>query len=209
MAAPKQPILFRKLTELTKDPENAREHGPDQIEQIADSIRRFGFTMPAAVDDVIRAGNGRYDACALIYEAGERIYLAPGKDHGGQMIPDGTMPCFDCTGWTEDERTAYALADNQTALNATWNEDKLRSQLDHLAGQDFDLGSLGFDDAAMEALDAVAAQGGARTLHELTDTEFRHADQFGVIVMCADEPEQKAVFERLRDEGLNVKVVVV
>lgn len=145
-------VEFRKLEELTKDPANARTHSPEQIEQIANSIRRFGFTMPGLVDEVIRAGNGRYDACAQIYAEGGTIYLAPGKDRGGAEIPFGTMPVLDCSGWSEEERRAYALADNQLALNAGWDEDRLRAELEALTAAGFDIPVIGFDEAALAAL---------------------------------------------------------
>lgn len=145
-------VQFRKLSDLKKDPANARIHSEEQIKQIANSIRRFGFTMPAAVDEVIRAGNGRYDAAALIYAAGERIYLAPGKERGGKVIPHGTMPCFDCSGWSEEEKTAYALADNKLALNATWDESRLAEQLQALKAMNFELPVLGFNIEELKTL---------------------------------------------------------
>lgn len=144
-----QKVQFRKLADLKPDPTNARVHSEAQIEQIAASIRRFGWTIPAAVDDVIRAGNGRFAAATAIYAAGERIYLAPGKDRGGSIIPDGTMPIVDVSGWSEEERTAYALADNRIAENATWNDELLRSQLEGLVDLDFDLDAAGFDVGAV------------------------------------------------------------
>lgn len=138
-------VQFRKLSDLRPDPDNARVHSEPQVEQIAASIRRFGWTVPAMVDDVIRAGNGRYAAAALIYAAGERIYLAPGEARGGKVIPDGTMPIVDVSGWTEEEKRAYALADNRIAENAEWDPERLREQLEGLADLDFDLDAAGFD----------------------------------------------------------------
>jgi DNA modification methylase len=139
-------VEFRKVEDLTKDPNNARTHSPAQVEQIANSIRRFGWTMPALADEVIRAGNGRHAAAELIYQAGETIYLAPGKERGGQAIPAGTMPVMDCTGWSEDERRAYALADNQLALNAEWDDEQLRAELEALTLAGFEIPLIGFDE---------------------------------------------------------------
>lgn len=212
--APK--ITFRPLAELTKDPRNARTHSRSQIEMIAGSIRRFGWTFPMLVDDVIRAGNGRYEAACLIAKSGEDIYMAPGREHGGQKLPPETVPVIDCSGWTDEEREAYALADNQLALQAGWDRDQLSDSLDALAQADFPLDILGFDQAALDALadaDPEAGDEGGGTRQpgdpSLRDSDFQHVDQFGVIIMCKDEAEQKEIFERLRDEGLSVKVVVV
>lgn len=211
---PKPSIQFRRVDELTPDPRNARTHSDAQVEEIAASIRRFGWTSPALVDDLIRAGHGRQRAARLIYDAGERIHMAPGKDHGGHVIPDGTMPVIDCTGWTEDERRAYALADNRIAENAGWDIAILTGELDALASVDFDMAPLGFGEGAMAALLTDPGEDGGpkrAPAGEQTDSTYQHVDQFAVIVRCANEAEQEARFNRLRDEfgADNVKVVVV
>src|SRR3546814_8925422 len=116
MSTPK--IRFRKIADLTPDPANARTHSADQIDQLVGSISRFGWTNPVLADDLIRAGHGRVMAATLIYDNGGTIYLAPGEANGGTAIPKGTVPVIDCNGWTEDERRAHELADNQLALQA-------------------------------------------------------------------------------------------
>jgi len=150
MTAPK--VLLRKIDELTPDPRNARTHSEAQVAQIVASIERFGWTNPVLADDLIRAGHGRQMAARAIYAEGGTIYLAPGKERGGTAIPKGTVPVIDCTGWTEDERKAYALADNQLALQAGWDTEILMAQLDELSAAEFDIAEIGFD---MEAIDAL------------------------------------------------------
>lgn len=150
MTAPK--VLLRKIDELTPDPRNARTHSEAQVAQIVASIERFGWTNPVLADDLIRAGHGRQMAARAIYAEGGTIYLAPGKERGGAAIPKGTVPVIDCTGWTEDERKAYALADNQLALQAGWDTEILMAQLDELSAAEFDIAEIGFN---MEAIDAL------------------------------------------------------
>lgn len=150
MTAPK--VLLRKIDELTPDPRNARTHSEAQVAQIVASIERFGWTNPVLADDLIRAGHGRQMAARAIYAEGGTIYLAPGKERGGTAIPKGTVPVIDCTGWTEDERKAYALADNQLALQAGWDTEILMAQLDELSAAEFNIAEIGFD---MEAIDAL------------------------------------------------------
>lgn len=150
MTAPK--VLLRKIDELTPDPRNARTHSEAQVAQIVASIERFGWTNPVLADDLIRAGHGRQMAARAIYAEGGTIYLAPGKERGGAAIPKGTVPVIDCTGWTEDERKAYALADNQLALQAGWDTEILMAQLDELSAAEFNIAEIGFD---MEAIDAL------------------------------------------------------
>lgn len=214
MAAPK--IALRKTDDLTPDPRNARVHSDEQVGTIVASINRFGWTNPILADDLIRAGHGRLMAALLIYAAGGLIYMAPGKERGGQALPKGTVPVIDCTGWSEDERKAYGLADNQIALQASWNVDELTAQLDELGAADFDITEIGFDQAALDGLqtdgDGMAGAGGTRsTGGELADSTFNHEDQFAVIIRCADEAEQEARFNVLREQygAENVKVVVV
>jgi ParB-like chromosome segregation protein Spo0J len=215
MAAPK--ITLRKIDELTPDPRNARTHSPEQIDQLAGSIGRFGFTVPGIHDehDVVRVGNGRLAAVRLIYERGGKVYLAPGQANGGKAIPVGTIPIMDGSGYTEDEWKALALGDNQLALQARWDVEQLTAQLDELAAVNFNIEEIGFDQAALDALasgpDPEAGGGTRNTGGELEDSQFNHADQFAVIVRCADAAEQEARFNRLRDEfgPDNVKVVVV
>lgn len=215
MAAPK--IALRKIDELTPDPRNARTHSAEQIEELAGSIGRFGFTVPGVHDenDVVRIGNGRLAAVRLIYERGGKVYLAPGQARGGKAIPVGTIPIMDGSGYTEDEWKALALGDNQLALKAGWDLELLTAQLDELSAVDFDIGVIGFDQDALDALaggqDPEAGGGAGRTPGELEDSQFNHEDQFAVIVRCKDAAEQEARFNRLRDEfgPDNVKVVVV
>lgn len=216
MTAPK--IALRKISELTPDPRNARTHSPEQIEELAGSIGRFGFTVPGVHDEngVVRIGNGRLAAVRLIYERGGRVYLAPGQANGGKAIPAGTIPILDGSGYSETEWTALALGDNQLALKAGWDTEALTRQLDELAAVEFDVSLIGFDQAALDALAGgpdPEAGGGApgRQLGDLEDSNFSHIDQYAVIVRCADAKEQEARFIRLRDEfgPDNVKVVVV
>lgn len=148
--APK--VMLKPLAELTPDPQNARTHSAAQIETIIGSIGRFGWTNPILADEVVRAGNGRHEAARLIYERGGTIYLAPGRENGGAKLPPGTVPVIDCTGWDEDERKAYALADNWIAEQAGWNTEILMAQIDELRAVDFDLPEIGMDDASIDAL---------------------------------------------------------
>lgn len=105
---------------------NARTHSKRQIQQIANSIERFGFTNPALVSDdgQILAGHGRVAAATL---------LGMGK-----------IPTLRLSHLSEGERRAYVLADNKLALNAGWDEDILAIELQCLIDLDFDLDFTGF-----------------------------------------------------------------
>jgi hypothetical protein len=115
---------------------NARTHSKKQVRQIADSIRRFGFTNPVLIDgsQVILAGHGRVEAAKLI-----------------GMID---VPCLRFDHMTEAEKRAYVIADNKLALNAGWDEQLLAEELKGLLAEDagFDVALTGFSIAEVDTL---------------------------------------------------------
>lgn len=138
------------LASLSHDPRNARTHSPEQIAQLKASIMRFGFTNPALYDDegVLVAGHGRAAALAELFDEGAAVRLP-----NGATLAPGHIPAVNCTGWSEAERRAYALADNKLALNAGWDEDALRREITALMDQDPDIvGVAGFADDDVAAL---------------------------------------------------------
>lgn len=118
---------------------NARTHSKKQLRQIADSIRRFGFTNPVLIDreNTILAGHGRV-----------RAALEIGMEN---------VPCLRIEHMSEAEKRAYVLADNKLALNAGWDEDLLAAELGALLESpdlDFDIGLTGF---AIAEIDQILA----------------------------------------------------
>src|SRR3954468_11392638 len=102
---------------LLPNPRNARTHSKKQVGQIANSIRRFGFTNPVLIDDanMILAGHGRV-------EAARQLGLT-------------SVPCLRLSTFSPAEKRAYVLADNKLAQNAGWNEDLLAGELEYLLTQ--------------------------------------------------------------------------
>jgi len=170
------PIEFRPIESLTPDPNNSRTHSDQQIEQIVRSIEAFGWTMPIAVDDVVRAGNARLAAAKRIYERGGSIWMAPGQAAGGQPVPPDHVPTLDCSGWTEAQRRAYALADNKLALNAGWDEDRLREELKALEEIEFDIDLTGFDMGEVTQLITAANEAVDPNQHWTGMPEFEQPD---------------------------------
>ncbi len=105
---------------------NARQHSPEQIAQIAASIKEWGWTMPvlAEEDGGLICGHGRVQAARKL-----------GLDE---------IPVMVARGWTEAQKRAYVLADNQLTLNATWDTELLGLELGELQGLGFDLSLTGF-----------------------------------------------------------------
>jgi len=113
---------------------NSRTHSEAQVAQIAASIREFGFTNPVLIDGEggIIAGHGRVLAAKALGLASVPVLVL---DH-----------------LTAAQRRAYVIADNKLALNAGWDDDILRAEIEALGAEDIDLDLLGFDDDELDAL---------------------------------------------------------
>lgn len=131
---PADKVERRSINTLTPYARNARTHSKEQIDQIAASIKEWGWTMPVLVDEdgVLIAGHGRILAAHKL-----------GIDE---------IPTMVATGWDEAKRRAYVLVDNQLTLNGGWDMDLLASELAGLQADGFDLDLLGFDDKALADL---------------------------------------------------------
>ncbi|TDK29347.1 DNA methylase N-4, partial [Rhizobium deserti] len=105
---------------------NARTHSKKQINQIAESIKRFGFCNPVLIaeDFTIIAGHGRVQAAKLL---------------GMTEVPVRTLSHL-----SRDEVRAYILADNKLAENAGWDRDVLAIEMQGLIELNFDIELLGF-----------------------------------------------------------------
>ena len=106
---------------------NAKIHGEEQVNKIAESIKEFGFLTPCLIDKDYNliAGHGRVMAVKKL-----------GMD---------TVPCLFIEGLTEAQRRAYILADNKLGELAEWNMDLVLSELDDLVDMDFNIEITGFD----------------------------------------------------------------
>ncbi len=113
--------------ELAPYKNNSRTHTPQQIKQIANSIKEFGFTNPVLIDDkkTIVAGHARVEAAKVL-----------GLD---------SVPCIRLSHLTPTQIKAYVIADNKLAMNAGWDSDALKIEFVDLKGVDFDLALTGFD----------------------------------------------------------------
>ena len=122
---------------------NSRTHSDAQGAQIAASIREFGFTNPVLVDEAngIIAGHGRVLAARKL------------------KMPD--VPAIRLSHLTEAQKRAYVIADNKLALNAGWDIELLRLEINDLRGLEFDVALTGF---STEELDALMAAPGTEGL---------------------------------------------
>jgi len=118
-------VTYKPISQIETYARNSRVHSADQIHKIAEIIKEFGWTNPILADDKsIVAGHGRLQAAKHIYDQGHTITLPSGED-----IPQGTVPVIDCTGWSEDQRRAYIIADNRVAEMSSWDKTLLEEEL--------------------------------------------------------------------------------
>lgn len=124
---PADQIERRRPQDLVPYATNARTHTKAQIAQLAASIREWGWTNPILIDDagMVIAGHGRVLAALELQLADVPVAVA--------------------SGWSDAQKRAYVLADNQLALNAGWDMALLRSELEGLREWGFDVELIGFD----------------------------------------------------------------
>ena len=113
---------------------NSRTHSDEQVAQIAASIKEWGFTTPILIepDGGIIAGHGRVMAA--------------------QRLGLDEVPVIIAEDWTDAQKRAYVVADNKLALNAGWDLEMLRIELDELKALNFDVELTGFGEQELGAL---------------------------------------------------------
>ncbi len=127
-------IVYRPLQELSPYAHNARTHSTEQVAQLVESIKQFGWTNPVLIDEKgeIIAGHGRVMAA--------------------EMLKMDSVPVIVLSGLTDEQKKAYRLADNRLPMNAGWDEDLLRMELSDLINADFDVSLTGFGPTEIDEL---------------------------------------------------------
>ena len=115
------------ITKLVPYVNNARTHSPEQIVKLRSSLREFGFINPVIIDRDygVIAGHGR---------------ILAAKEEGITEVP-----CVFADHLTEAQKKAYIIADNRMAMDAGWDEELLRVEIEALQAADFDPLLTGFD----------------------------------------------------------------
>ena len=115
------------ISKLVPYVNNARTHSPEQIVKLRSSLREFGFINPVIIDRDygVIAGHGR---------------IAAAKEEGITEVP-----CVFADHLTEAQKKAYIIADNRMAMDAGWDEELLRVEIESLQAADFDPLLTGFD----------------------------------------------------------------
>ena len=126
-------VEYLNIDELKPYKNNAKIHTAEQIEQIKNSIQKFGMNDPIAIgkDNLIVEGHGRLIAC--------------------KELNITEVPIIRLDHLTDEERKAYTLAHNKLTMNSYFDIDILNDELDNILNIDmsdfgFDLGVLDSDE---------------------------------------------------------------
>ena len=179
-------LQYRRAADLTPYANNSRTHSKEQVGQIVESIKEFGFTNPILIDEAggIIAGHGRLEAANAL---------------GMAEVPTITLP-----GLSEAQKRAYVIADNRLALNAGWDIEALTSELKALQAEDFNLDLIGFDSDELAKMLAEPVEGQTEedAVPEVPEAPVTVEGDIWVLgrhrLMCGDSTSIDAV-ERLMD----------
>jgi hypothetical protein len=111
------------------------------------------------------------------------------------------VPVIELSHLTDTQRKALIIADNKLALNAEWDDDLLKLEINQLSEMNFDLTLLGFDEIELAKL---FDQSEDEEENELEEQSYKEV--FNIIVECKDESEQEKIFNRLNSEGYKCRV---
>lgn len=127
-------IEYLPVGKLLRYAKNSRTHSDEQVEQLVNSIREFGFTNPVLIDEKneLIAGHGRLAAA--------------------EILEMDKVPAIRLSNLSEKQKKAYRIADNKLALNAGWDVQLLAEEVKALMDDDFDIDLLGFNDAELDEM---------------------------------------------------------
>lgn len=178
-----------KLDSLIPYARNSRTHSDAQVAQIAASIKEFGFTNPVLIDETgsIIAGHGRVLA--------------------SRKLSFNEVPCIRLSHLTAAQKRAYVIADNKLALNAGWDDELLRLELNDLKELNFDLDLTGFSAEEIDQFLTPEQVEGLTDEDAVPEVPVEPITKFGDIwilgrhrLMCGDSTSIDAV-DKLMDGG--------
>lgn len=173
-------ILYKKTDDLIPYVNNSRTHSDTQITQIASSIKEFGFTNPILLDgdDGIIAGHGRLAAA--------------------QKLGLSEVPTIDLSHLTPAQRKTYIIADNKLALNAGWDEEILKIELEGLSEEELQF--TGFSESELELI-----MNGWNSDIQIPEKEVDYGNESQIKIKIAKEDFEQAkelITNALDDAGL-------
>ena len=134
MTERKTEYYLANIEDLIPYARNSRTHSDAQIAQVAASIKEFGFLSPIIIskDNTILCGHARF--------------------YASQKLGLKKVPCIKEEYLTESQKRAYIIADNKLSINAGWDDEMLKVELEELKADAFDLSLTGFDPSELDKL---------------------------------------------------------
>jgi len=182
MTSKSQNVIYKNPSELIPYVNNSRLHSAEQINQVASSIKEFGFLVPILID-----------ASGMIIAGHCRAMAA-------QKLKLTEVPCIMADHLTATQVKAYVIADNKLSLNSSWDEALLKLEIDFLTEEGFDITLLGFSDDELTLFDEDESEN-----KELKEEQYKSV--FEIIIECSNEDEQESLFNRFQEEGLKCRIL--
>ena len=185
----KHQIEYIPTEKLIPYARNSRTHSDEQVAQICSSINEFGFTNPILID------------------ADNSIIAGHGRTMAAHRLQIKELPCLRLSHLTDAQKQAYVIADNKLALNAGWNDEMLKIELQELKDADFDLSLTGFDEKELADLLADAVEEGLVDEDEVPAEPEQPISVIGDVwkldqhrVMCGDSTSIDAVDKLMENQ---------
>ncbi len=118
----------RPLLDLIPYDRNPKIHPDSQVEELANSIREWGWTIPILVDE------------------GGQVIAGHGRLYAAQKLGLSDVPCMVAEGWSEEKKKAYVIADNKLSEKGSWDNSLLYSELKAINDSSFDLSLMGMEE---------------------------------------------------------------
>ena len=184
-------IINKNIDEIKEYENNAKEHPDWQIEQIANSIKEFGFNDPIAInaDNQIIEGHGR---------------LLAAKQLG--LIE---VPCFILAGLTEAQERAYIIAHNKTTMNTDFDLDRLQYELNALKVEGFDLSLTGFSEYEIDKLNYSALDEIKENDYSSFSNEVSKNSKTFSVTFLFDKENEEEVMDFIRENGKDEIVKII
>ena len=172
---------------------NARTHSPEQITKLRSSLREFGFVNPVLIDRQfnVLAGHGR---------------IADAKEEGIKEVP-----CVFVEHLSEAQKKAYILADNRMSLDAGWDDELLKVEMESLQEMGFDIGMTGFDESEIADLFETDTEGEEDNFDVDAELEKPCFSKTGDVwhigrhtVICGDSTDSETYSRLLGDTKVNL-----
>lgn len=183
-------ITYVKRDELIPYEHNSKKHSPEQVRQIVESIKQFGWTVPILIEH-------RDGKKGII--AGEGRWLAAGPEY----LDIEEVPTIDGTGFTEEEKRAYVIADNKLTENSEWDEEMLVAEIQALKDAEFNVDLTGFSSDEIDKLFEDEPEPPTPDPSPQLEGLI-----YKVIVECQGEAHQAELLERFEKEGLKCQPLI-